>query len=668
MPARNRNELWARTLLDELARAGVREVVVAPGSRSTPLVLTAAADQRFRITVQLDERSAAFLALGVGKATGVPGAVITTSGTAVANLFPAVVEAAWSETPLLLLTADRPPRLRGADANQAIDQLHLFGRYTRFFQELSPAQVSEATLRHLRSVAVRAVAAAVGDPGGPVHLNLPFDKPLEPIPVPGDLPEGLGRGSPLLVDGRPGGLPFTRIAPRRALPEPSGVEVLAERLRRAARPLLVAGPVPRPWEVGPALQRLAALGFPLLADPLSGARFGVPGGGGFPGVRGEEGASPDPACGTPAPAFVLSGLQDLALRSPEVRRRLRPDLVIRFGASPTSAAMLTLLEESAGQAQVVVDSGDRWKDHQALASHALPWDPGRTAGALADLLGTRGRDPADPRGEGEAPSGADAGGRLAWIREWEEVEAAAGEVLAGPGGHPAGFFEGTVLREVAARIPGTAILFVSSSMPVRDLDAFGEPRTSGPLVLGNRGASGIDGIVSTALGASLGARCPVVAVLGDLALIHDMNGLLAARAPGVRVLFVVIQNDGGGIFHHLPVREYDPPFTRLVATPHGREVDRIARLHDLTHLRVEGRSGEAGEDGRDGPDAAPDSRGRGVEGLRAALDAGLARVVGGEESVLLEVRTDRDENERRQREVAERVRSALIAARTEEDP
>lgn len=668
MPARNRNELWARTLLDELARAGVREVVVAPGSRSTPLVLTAAADQRFRITVQVDERSAGFLALGVGKATGVPGAVITTSGTAAANLFPAVVEAAWSETPLLLLTADRPPRLRGADANQAIDQLHLFGRYTRLFQELSPAHVSEATLRHLRSVAVRAVAAAVGDPGGPVHLNFPFDKPLEPTPVPGDLPEGLGSGAPLLVDGRPGGAPFTRIAPRRALPEPSGVEVLAERLRRAVRPLLVAGPVPRPWETGPALRRLAALGFPLLADPLSGARFGVPGGGGFPGARGEGETDPGSTHHQPARTFVMSGLQDLVLRSPEVRRRLRPDMVLRFGASPTSAAVLSLLEESAGQAQVVVDSGDRWKDHQALATLALPWDPGRTAGALADLLGTRGGDPADHQGRGEAPSGLDAEGRIGWLREWERMEAIAGEVVAGPGGHPAGFFEGTVLREVAARIPEHAILFVSSSMPVRDLDAFGEARSSGPLVLGNRGASGIDGIVSTAIGASLGGRCPVVAVLGDLALIHDMNGLLAARAPGVRVLFVVIQNDGGGIFHHLPVREYDPPFTRLVATPHGRAVDRIARLHDLTHLRVEGRSGEAGGEDPTEPDAGSGSPSRGVEGLRAALDAGFARLAGGAESVLLEVRTDRSENERRQRDVAERVRSALGAARTEEDP
>jgi 2-succinyl-5-enolpyruvyl-6-hydroxy-3-cyclohexene-1-carboxylate synthase len=650
-PPRNRNELWARALLDELARAGVREVVVAPGSRSTPLVLAAAADRRLRITVQVDERSAAFLALGVGKATGTPAAVITTSGTAAANLLPAVVEAAQSETPLLLLTADRPPRLRGADANQAIDQVHLFGRYPRLFRELSPAHVSEATLRHLRAVAVRAVAAAEGDPGGPVHLNLAFEKPLEPVPAPGDLPADLGRGSPFVAEGRPGDFPFTRVAPRRAIPDPGGVEILADRLAKAARPLLVAGPVPRPWESAGPLRRLAALGYPLLADPLSGARFG---GGGPAGPTTAEASRPS------LPPGALPFGWDLALRAPQLRRRLRPDLVIRFGASPTSAALLTLLEECAGVPQVVVDAGDRWKDHLAVASHVLPWDPTRTATALADLL--------EGRAAGEGTGGSGGSGRVAagtgvegspdgWLTAWAEVEVEVRRALAEEGP----FFEGDVLREVAARVPEDALLFVSSSMPVRDLDAFGEPRPSGPVVLGNRGASGIDGIVSTAMGASLGARRPVVAVLGDLALLHDMNGLLAAREAGVRVLFVVIQNDGGGIFHLLPIREHDPPFTRLVATPHGREVDRIAHLHDLPHLRVEGRAEARGE-GRGSAPGEPPGGLRGVEGLRKALDTLLPSVLAGDGCALLEVRTDRIENERRHREVAERVRSALAGA------
>jgi 2-succinyl-5-enolpyruvyl-6-hydroxy-3-cyclohexene-1-carboxylate synthase len=629
MDARNRNELWATALLDELSRAGVREIVVAPGSRSAPLVLAAAGDDRFRVTLQVDERSAGFLALGVGKASGVPAAVITTSGTAAANLLPAVVESAQSESPLLLLTADRPPRLRGADANQAIDQIHLFGRYVRLFQELSPAELSTATLRHLRSVAARAVAVATGDPAGPVHLNLPFEKPLEPTLVPGDVPEALLNPGLLGPRGRPGAVPFTRIPRRRARPDPEGLDVLADRLRRASRPLLVAGPVPRPWETAVPIRELAARGFPLLADPLSGARFGLT----------------DPArFGAAAPeAAALPGGYDLALRWPEVRRELRPDLIVRFGATPTSSGVEALLAEGSEVPQLVVDGGDRWKDHLAAASHVLPWDPALTASELAARLAGEGRD------------GAHAA-RSAWLTRWRELGAAVEAVVEGPDGCGGTFFEGTILREVAARTPEDALLFVSSSMPVRDVDAYGVPRHGGPLVLGNRGASGIDGIVSTAIGASLATGRTVVAVLGDLALLHDLNGLLAAREEGVRVIFVVVQNDGGGIFHLLPIRRFDPPFTRLFATPHGREVDRIAALHDLPHLAVEGRS-----EPNQGPGEDRGMRGgrpEGAAGLREALDRALTM----EGSVLLEVRTDRDENERRHREVAECVRSALGAA------
>lgn len=595
-------------LLDELVRAGVRHVVVAPGSRSTPLVLAAAARAELRVSVQIDERSAGFLALGIGKATGVPAAVITTSGTAVANLLPAVVEACQSESPLLLLTADRPPRLRGADANQAIDQAHIFGRYVRHFRELSPAEVSGAALAHLRSSAVRAVAAAVGEPAGAVHLNLPFEKPLEPTPVEGDLPDGLAEADPIAVGGRPDGAPFVRIARRRGVPDPDAVAALAGRVRGAGRPLVVAGPVPRPDEAGPALRRLAAAGIPVLADPLSGARFG-------PGVDAEG---------------VVGGY-DLVLRSGGARRALRPDLIVRFGQTPVSPGLLALLRECAAVPQVVVDAGARWKDHLAVASEAIGWDVALAADALAAAVGGAGAAGSDPD----------------WTGAWRRAEAAARDA-SGVASPP--LCEGAIAAEVAARTPGDALLFVSSSMPVRDLDAFGAARFDGPLVFGNRGASGIDGIVSSAIGASLGGGRTVVALLGDLALLHDVNGLLSARDDGVRVVFVVVHNDGGGIFHSLPVRRHEPEFTRLFATPHGREVARIAALHDVAHLRVETRDG-AGE---------TDGGLRGVDGLRDALDRALAM----EGTVLVEVRTDRDENQRRHDEMTERVKAALDAAWT----
>jgi 2-succinyl-5-enolpyruvyl-6-hydroxy-3-cyclohexene-1-carboxylate synthase len=602
----NRNQLWARALVEELARAGIREVVVAPGSRSTPLVLAAAAHPRIRMAVQVDERSAAFLALGVGKGTGRPAAVITTSGTAAANLFPAVVEAAQSETPLLVLTADRPPHLRGADANQAIDQVRLFGGYVRMFEELTPGVISDRTLRHLRSVGARAVAAARGDPAGPVHLNLPFAKPLEPVPVPGDIHPGLEEEAPLAVAGRPREAPFTRIHPRRLMPPEGVVAELAGRIRESRRPLIVAGPVPRPDEVGPALRRLAgALGTPALADPLSGARFG--------------GADEAP---------VLGGY-DLFLGARAFQRNARPDLILRVGATPVSSSLAGSLEQWADVPQVVVDGGGRWKDHLAVAAEYVQGDPASVLDALSG-------------------AGAGDGERTEWASLWTGAEAVVRDALerrlgTGP------FFEGTAMAEVVRWCPPDSVLFASNSMPVRDLDRFVPGRGTPLPVRGNRGASGIDGIISTACGVSLGTGATVVAVVGDLALIHDMNGLLALREEGIRVVFVVIQNDGGGIFHRLPIRKHEPEFTRYFATPHGREVVRVAHLYDLPHAVVEGRSEEKG-------DAV-------VPSLRAALEGTAGWTSGG----LLEVRTDRDENMRRQEEVAAAVRRALGDAGDEND-
>ena len=587
MTSPNRNHLWARALIDELARAGVREVVISPGSRSTPLVLAAATDPRLRLLVQVDERSAGFLALGVGKGTGRPGAVITTSGTAVANLLPAVVEAAQSEIPLLLLTADRPPHLRGADANQAIDQVHLFGRYVRMFEELTPGVISERTLRHLRGVGSRAVAAAVGDPAGPVHLNLPFAKPLEPTPVPGDVPLGLEEGRGLGAVGRSPERPFVRIRPRRRAPDPEGLRGLRDRLAAARRPLVVAGPVPRPEEVGHLIRRLGEeRGVPVLADALSGARFGEKDGG-----------------------HVLGGY-DLFLRAPRFRSLARPDLILRLGATPTSAVLAGYLEEHAGTDQVVVDGGERWKDHLAVAGEYLAGDP---ALVLEALVGD----------EGSAPA--------SWTRLWQGAEAAVRATLVQELEEGA-FFEGAAVSRVARWCPPGATLFLSNSMPVRDVDAFVPDLPGVVPALGNRGASGIDGIVSTAAGASLGTGSHVVAVVGDLALIHDMNGLMALREDGIRLTLVVIQNDGGGIFHRLPIREHEPEFTRYFATPHGLEVSRIAELHGLPHTRA-----------------------RSLEELDRALDEAAGWDPGG----IVEVPTDRDGSMERSREVAERVERAV---------
>ena len=609
MTFRNRNELWGRVLIDELARSGIEHVIISPGSRSTPLVLAAATDSRLRISTQIDERSAGFLALGAGKATGRPAVVITTSGTAVANLMPAVVEAAQGETPLILLTADRPPRLRGADANQTIEQRGIFGGYVRFFEELFPGDVTDALLRNLRSVVCRGVAHALGEPAGPVHLNVPFDMPLEPAPVEGDLSPALADAATPGAAGRPGGRPWTRVRERRSELSEGDRAGLMDALRRARAPILVGGVVSRPWEIGPLLGRAsAATGIPLLADPLSGARYPGPAGAANPG---------------------LVGGYDLALSTALVRDALAPDLIIRVGFAPTSKALGAWLESMEGVPCVVVSGQGRWRDHAGLATQWIGADPGRFLTALAEA----GRGGLNPGG--------------AWLEAWRALESRVrAGVLALAGDPPV---EALAVSEIVARIPEEALLFVSNSMPVRDVDSFVPHRAGALTVLGNRGASGIDGIVSTAAGVGLASRRRVVAVVGDLALLHDSNGLSSLRAPGVRVLLVVLNNDGGGIFHFLPVRAFEPAFTSLFVTPHGLELRHLAALHGLPHLSVDLRS----------------SGGRAHPGGQAALLPSLeeawtaAEGLGG--SVVLEVRTDHEANRAGRVAAVRKIASALGA-------
>lgn len=620
MIARNRNELWGRVLMDELARSGIRHVIVSPGSRSAPVVLCAASDRRFRVTVQIDERSAGFLALGVGKATGVPAAVVTTSGTAVANLLPAVVEASQAEAPLILLTADRPPRLRGADANQTIEQPGIFGGYVRLFAELSTEEASERALRHLRAVVSRAAAAAIGSPPGPVHLNLPFAKPLEPTPVPGDLPPELEAGTTLGAAGRPDGQPWTRVLPARAAPLPEDVAHVAQALGRATSPVLVAGVVPRPWELGPRLRRVATeLRIPVLADILSGARF--------PTAEGATGGAP-----------VVGGY-DLALGDSRVLRRLRSDLVIRVGAAPTSSNLGSWLQSLEGVPHIVIDGGGRWKDHAGLATRVVVADPGRFLEALVEKLS-----------QGPASSSSA-------LEEWVELGGEVGRHLEESlSSEP---FEGSVAAAVARRADPDDIVFASSSMPVRDLDTFAPSRDRPLMVIGNRGASGIDGIVSTAAGASLGTGRRVVALIGDLALLHDSNGLSALREPGVRVLVVVVNNDGGGIFHLLPISDFEPAFTPLFVAPHGRDLSRLASFHGLPHLGVELRSEDtiaAAAAGAGQPERATDLMGA------TGLAEGLVEAFQWSGSGVIEVRTDRVENRRRREAAVGEISSSVGAA------
>lgn len=530
------NTVWASAFVDELARNGIREIVLAPGSRSTPLVMACAADDRLRMRVHLDERSAAFFALGVGKATGAPAAVVTTSGTAAANVLPAVVEASMAAVPLLVLTADRPHRLRGADANQAIDQVGLYGGFVRAFHEVAPASASDSALRHLRALACRSVAEATGPTAGPVHLNFPFDKPLEP-----SASETVAVANGLGATGRSSGAPFVAIQRGHRSCGVDELQRLAEALR-TPRGVIVAGPSSRPGETGPAALALAQkTGFPLLADPLSGARYGPSG------------------CGHRVGGY------DLLLTDPDVAEHLRPSLIVRFGTSPTSAPLQEWLTRHDGTPHIVIDGESRWKDHQSVATMYVAADPARTVDAL-DVDG--------------GPAVEDA-----WSEVWRAAE---GGAVGASIGSAIGDHEGTVLRSVTREAPDGSTLVVSSSMPVRDLDAYGAPREAALTVFGNRGASGIDGVVSTAFGISSQRPGAVICVIGDVAFFHDQNGLLWSREDDASVVFVLIDNDGGGIFHMLPIADHDPHFTEYFATPHGLDLAHAASLHGLDVVDASG--------------------------------------------------------------------------------
>jgi 2-succinyl-5-enolpyruvyl-6-hydroxy-3-cyclohexene-1-carboxylate synthase len=588
---------FALTLVDELARAGVTDACLAPGSRSAPVALALAEHPGIGVHVHLDERSAAFFALGAAKRSGRPAVVLCTSGTAAANLHPAVLEADHARTPLLVLTADRPPALRGTGANQATDQLKLYGQAVRWFCEVGVPGDDPAAGRYWRSLASRAWAEASGPPAGPVHLNLAFADPLVPTGPPAPAAGGWPRLGGAPAPGRPGGAPWTAAPPAPRAAAPGDVAALAEAVRANPRGVLIAG-----WgsdlDPGAVDAFAAASGWPVLADPLSGSRRG------------------------PAAVSTYDGL----VRAPRFAAAHRPTLAVRVGAAPTSKALTAWLDESIDQ--VVVDPSAGWLDPGRTATLRLTADPSALLAATATLLAAQG--PAPGRGSEGPPPGSPPPGP--WLWEWLEAERAAREAIDGLLDEWAEPFEGRVARDLVGWMPAGATLVVGSSMPVRDVDAFARPR-EGLRFVANRGLSGIDGFVATALGVAAAGDEPVAALCGDLALLHDASGLLGAAGRPRGAVLVVCDNDGGGIFSFLPQAELPGDlFEPLFGTPHGLDLTALAAA-----ARVPARVVEKAAD------------------LVPALDAALAG--GGTELVL--VRSDRAANLARHRALAEAVAVAV---------
>jgi 2-succinyl-5-enolpyruvyl-6-hydroxy-3-cyclohexene-1-carboxylate synthase len=582
-----------RAFVDELARSGMRAACTSPGSRSAPLVLTLAREPRLRCFSHVDERCAGYFALGLAKASGLPVAVACTSGTAAAELLPAAIEAREARVPLLLLTADRPPELRENGAGQAIDQLKLFGGAAKWFFEVGTHEATPERLRWMRTLACRAYATCVSGRPGVVHLNFPL---REPLVSDEELPED--------ASGRANGTPYVRRRPVSSREwEHFGVEEDLDALRRlidgASRGVVVAGRDERVlagWSPGEAAAAFAAAaGWPLLADPLSGAR-----------------------CGTAAIAHY-----DALLREEGFADAHRPDIVLRVGDLPVSKPLRRWLAGLTDVMQVALDREAAWQDPDSVLSDSLALDPAAVLGPLAKA--------------GIHSAEED------WLASWRTADEAAAGAIRGVLGSET-LSEPLVAAELGVLLAQEATLFVASSMPVREIETFWPARADPPRVLCNRGANGIDGIVSSAFGAAAAQGGPVVLLIGDVALAHDIGGLLAAQRLELKLTIVLLDNGGGGIFDFLPVAESelalapDPAqpqqstYTLHIATPTGLDFADAAQLYGLGHERVAD-----------------------VASFRAALERALA----GGTSSIVEVRSDRAENHRLHERVWDAVGRAL---------
>ncbi|MDJ0960714.1 MAG: 2-succinyl-5-enolpyruvyl-6-hydroxy-3-cyclohexene-1-carboxylic-acid synthase [Acidimicrobiia bacterium] len=500
-------------MVDEWVRAGVTHAFVSPGSRSTPLALAVA--QRMNVEVVLDERSAAFHALGYGKVTGRPAVLVCTSGTAAANYYPAVKEADLSSVPMIVCTADRPPELRDTGAPQAMDQQQLYGSAVRWFVDPGVPADHPGAGSFWRSLGARTVAEAAGADPGPVHLNLPFREPFLTDAEPADYP------------GRADGAPWTRFSDSGSLrADPADTTAFVERINATERGLLLLGQDPA-IDFATVARFEAATGWPVLADPLSGMR-----------------------------TVDSITTYDALARCEDWIAAHRPEMVVRLGRPLTSKAVGLWLESDVHQ--VIVSPRRTFVDPHRTAAVSIVAEPRWLLGNAAENVHRGAHD---------------------WMAEWMVAEGRARSAIDTTLDAAAVLTEPRIARDVAAAAPEGTRILLGSSMPVRDVESFAAGR-HGVDFMSNRGANGIDGMVSTAMGMAIGSTRPTIALIGDIGFLHDTNGLLMAADRGVDVTLVVVDNDGGGIFSFLPQAGHTR-FEQLFGTPHGADIPAIAAAHGV---------------------------------------------------------------------------------------
>lgn len=514
---------FTAAFIDELSKHEI-DLVISPGSRSTPMAILAVEHPKLKTWLQIDERSAAFFALGIAKANRKPVALLCTSGTAAANYLPAITEAKQARVPLLILTADRPHELRDVGAPQAIDQIHLYGRYAKWFVEMPLPESSLQMLQYVRTTAGRAVTMASMGPAGPVHLNFPFREPL----VPNLNVEGLWAG------GR-SEQPFVRSLEGKRKLEDIWAQHLVDEFTAIEKGVIVVGPHDEP-DLSEAVVKLAEkLNYPILADPLSQLRSG-----------------------NHTKDMIIDGY-DSFLRSDEVKGKLKPELIIRIGAMPISKAFLLYLKRHRDVRQIIVDEDTEWREPTTSATDMVFANPSNFCHQLVSKLSDKQNSE--------------------WLNHWQDINTANQESLLRDGYIEEEFFEGQVILELIEHLPNEASIFVGNSMPIRDLDTFFMNNQKQIRTYANRGANGIDGVVSSAIGVAA-YEDPLVLVIGDLSFYHDLNGLLATKLHQLNITIVLINNDGGGIFSFLPQAKEASHFEELFGTPIGLDYSHAVKMYN----------------------------------------------------------------------------------------
>jgi len=536
---RNTNTLWSSIIAETLKRLGLTTAIICPGSRSAPLTVAFAQHPEIEAIPILDERSAAFFALGVAKRSHVPAALVCTSGTAGANFYPAVIEASESQVPLLVLTADRPPELRDCHAGQAIDQQKLYGSYPNWQAELALPSQEIGMLRYLRQTIVQAVKRSLFSVPGAVHLNVPFREPLAPTPQPDTLNSQLHQED-FFAGITLNPYPHSCTGDSASRPYSS----LLSTWKQCERGIIIAG-VAQPQhrqEYCQAITHLSqSLGWAVLAEGLSP-------------VRNYANLNP-----------YLISTYDLILGNPQLSQKLAPEMVIQLGALPTSKELRAWLNSTQPQRWIIDPSPENFDPLHGKTTHLH-----LSVEQLATTI--------PPLAKQESVSSD-------YLHQWRDAETQLRQALDKTMATTDTLFEGKAAWLLSQTLPPATPLLIANSMPVRDVEFFWKPNNSGIQPFCNRGANGIEGSLSTALGIAHHHQSSVM-LTGDLALLHDTNGFLQRNRFTGHLTIVLINNNGGGIFEMLPISQFEPPFQEYFATPQEIDFAQLCGTYGIEYKRI----------------------------------------------------------------------------------